>query len=134
MTVVTLEAILFVIIAGTVVYFIDRIREGEARYRTVFEYSQLGIVLFDRTDFAIRQTNEKFAEMLDYTREEITAMSFSSLFPNPVEHGRFLERIEKNDATENFETLFATKTGNGCWVNLSWSTIDEKLVSCTAVK
>ena len=61
LTIVTLQALLFVIIAGTVAYFIDRIRAGEARYRTVFEYSQLGIVLFDCTDFAVRQTNEKFA-------------------------------------------------------------------------
>ena len=133
LTIVTLQAILFVIIAGTVAYFIDRIRAGEARYRTVFEYSQLGIVLFERTDFAIRQTNEKFAAILDYTQEEITAMSFSSLFLSPVEKSRFLERMEKNDATENFETLFVTKTGNGCWVNLSWSEVDEKTISCTAV-
>ena len=37
-----MEAILFVLIAVIIAYFIDRIQAGEARYRTVFEYSQLG--------------------------------------------------------------------------------------------
>ena len=61
---VTSEAFLFVIIASLMTYFIERIRAGEARYRSVFEHSQLGIVLFDLPDYRIKQTNDKFAEML----------------------------------------------------------------------
>src|SRR5271157_1654190 len=34
---VTTQAILFVLIAVIIAYFIERIRAGEARYRTVFE-------------------------------------------------------------------------------------------------
>ena len=49
---VTAEALLFVITAIIIAYFIDTIRSGEARYRTVFEHSQLGIVLFNREGFA----------------------------------------------------------------------------------
>ena len=61
---VTSEAFLFVIIASLMTYFIERIRAGEARYRSVFEHSQLGIVLFGLPDYRIKQTNDKFAEML----------------------------------------------------------------------
>ena len=130
---VTSEAILFVVIACLIAYFIDKIRTGEARYRSVFEHSQLGIALFSRADFTIRQTNNRFLAMLDYTAEEINGMTFSSLCFTPMEKERFLERISKTEATENFEVRLRTKSGEDCWVNLSWNTIDETTISCTAV-
>ncbi|MDO9033737.1 MAG: PAS domain-containing protein, partial [Methanoregula sp.] len=68
---VTSEAILFIIIACLIAYFIEKIRSSETRYRSVFEHSQLGIALFNRADFTIRQTNNRFLAMLGYTTEEI---------------------------------------------------------------
>jgi PAS domain S-box-containing protein len=130
---ITSQAILFVLIACLIAYFIEKIRSGEARYRSIFEYSQLGIVLFSRGDFSISQTNTMFPAMLDYTREEINGMTFLSLCSTPREKERFLERISKAETTENFEIRLATKSGNGCWVNLSWNSIDEATISCTAV-
>ncbi len=130
---VTSEAILFVIIACLIAYFIEKMRLGEVRYRSVFEHSQLGIALFSRADFIIRQTNSRFLAMLDYTAEEINGMTFSSLCLTPMEKERFLERISKTEATENFEVRLSTKSGTGCWVNLSWNIIDETTISCTAV-
>jgi PAS domain S-box-containing protein len=130
---VTAEALLFVIAAIVIAYFIDRIRSGEARYRTVFEYSQLGIILFSREGFGIRQTNEKFAAMLNYSPQEILASVFTDLFFIEREKERFLERIDKYKETADFETRFAAAGGAACWVNLSWSMIDEHTVSCTAV-
>jgi PAS domain S-box-containing protein len=130
---VTSEAFLFVIIASLMTYFIERIRAGEARYRSVFEHSQLGIVLFNLPDFRIKQTNDKFAEMLNYSESEIAGMPFPSLAFTPREKKRFLERIENRGKCENFEIRFRTKEGNSCWVNLSWSAIDEQTVSVTIV-
>ena len=57
LTWVTSEAVLFVIIACMISYFIEKRRLRETRYRSIFEHSQLGIALFGRTDFIIRQTN-----------------------------------------------------------------------------
>ena len=130
---VTSESILFVIIACLIAYFIEKMRLGEVRYRSVFEHSQLGIALFNRADYTIRQTNSRFLAMLDYTAEEINGMTFSSLCLTPMEKERFLERISKTEATENFEVRLSTKSGSGCWVNLSWNVIDETTISCTAV-
>lgn len=130
---VTGEALLFVVTAIIIAYFIDTIRSGEARYRTVFEHSQLGIVLFNREGFGIRQTNEKFAAMLNYTPQEILASAFTDLFFNEREVERFLERIDKQRETADFEARLANAGGVACWVNLSWSMIDEHTVSCTAV-
>ena len=130
---VTSEAFLFVIIASLMTYFIERIREGEARYRSVFLHSQLGIVLFSLPDFRIKQTNDKFAEMLHYRVSEITELTFPSLAFTPREKKRFLERMERCEDCENFEIRFRTKEGDSCWVNLSWSAIDEQTVSVTIV-
>lgn len=130
---VTTEAILFVLIAVIITYFIDRIRIGEARYRTVFEYSQLGILLFDPASFSIKQTNEKFAGMLNYAPDEVVQKTLLEVFLTPREKSRFLERIAKQRTASDFETRFATKDGASCWVNLSWSHIDEKTVSCSVV-
>ena len=130
---VTSEAILFIIIACLIAYFIEKIRSGETRYRSVFEHSQLGIALFNRADVTIRQTNDGFPAMLNYTTEEINGMPFSSLCFTTADKEKFLERISKTKTTDNFEIQLATKSGNGCWVNLSWNTIDESTISCTAV-
>ena len=130
---VTTEAIFFVIIAVLIAYFIEKIRSGELRYRTVFEHSQLGIVLFERNDFSLLQANSRFFSMLHYSEDEIRSHTFLSLLHNPREKERFLERIQKESATEDFETRFTTKEGDACWVNLSWSSIDDKTFSCTAI-
>jgi PAS domain S-box-containing protein len=130
---VTSAAFLLIIIASLMTYFIERIRAGEARYRSVFEHSQLGIVLFGLSDFRIKQTNDKFVGMLHYSPDEIAEMTFPFLAFTPEEKNRFLERMEKHDNYENFEIRFRTKEGDGCWVNLSWSAIDEHTVSVTIV-
>jgi PAS domain S-box-containing protein len=130
---VTAEALFFVITAIIIAYFIEIIRSGEARYRTVFEHSQLGIVLFSRDGFVIRQTNDKFAAMLNYSSQELQATPLTNLFFIEREKERFLERIDKQPETADFETRFAAAGGSACWVNLSWSMIDDHTVSCTAV-
>jgi len=130
---VTSEAFLFVIIASLMTYFIERIRAGEARYRSVYEHSQLGIVLLDLSDYRIKQTNDKFAEMLSYSPDEIADMVFPSLAFTDEERQRFVEQLGRRGDCQNFEIRLRTKEGTSCWVNLSWSAIDERTVSITVV-
>jgi PAS domain S-box-containing protein len=130
---VTSEAFLFVIIASLMTYFIERIRAGEARYRSVFTHSQLGIVIFSLPDFRIKQTNDKFAEMLQYPAGDLSSMTFPSLAYTPEEQDLLLERTKKQEVCEYFEIRFRTREGASCWVNLSWSAIDGETVSVTVV-
>ncbi len=102
LTGVTSEAILFIIIASLITYFIEKIRAGEARYRSVFEHSQLGIVLLELPDYRIKQTNTKFAEMLHYRANELREMTFPSLAFTYDERSRFLERRKKHDRLREF--------------------------------
>jgi PAS domain S-box-containing protein len=133
LTGVTSGAILFIIIASLMTYFIGRIRAGEARYRSVFTHSQLGIVHVTLPDYGIQQTNDRFSEMLHYSAGEIARMTLPSLAFTPREKKRFLERMEQHDGGENFEIRFRTKEGDSCWVNLSWIAIDKQTVSITVV-
>jgi len=130
---ITAEAILFIVIAVIIAYFIDRIHAGELKYRTVFENSQLGIILFDAADFSIKQSNEKFAAMLNFTVHEVMTKSLLDIFLSPREKSRFLERIGKEKTTADFETRFAAKDGSSCWVNLSWGQIADGTVSCSVI-
>ena len=62
--------VLFVGIAGIIAYLIERLHSREMQYRTVFEYSQLGIVVFDEHTEAIQHCNRKFADMLHFTGKD----------------------------------------------------------------
>jgi len=130
---VTAEAVIFIVVAGVIAFFIEKIQAGEIRYRTVFEHSQLGIVLFRRADYSVLQANSRFLDMLHYGADEIRLHDLTTLFHNPREKERFLERIHKESTTEDFETRFSTREGDACWVNLSWSAIDDETFSCTAI-
>jgi PAS domain-containing protein len=91
---VTSEAFLFVIIASLMTYFIERIRAGEARYRSVFEHSQLGIVLVSLPDFRIKQANDKLTDMLHFSAGELALMTFPSIAFTDPEKRRFLDQLE----------------------------------------
>ena len=127
------QAIIFIIVAWIIAYLIDLISVGEAQYRSVFEGSQLAIVLFDHRDFTIRRCNKKFSAMLGYNPTELSGMTFPALLLTPPEDGRFLERIKFHSETEDFETRFITKDGARVWVNLSWCSINDNTISCTAI-
>jgi PAS domain S-box-containing protein len=71
--------------------------------------------------------------MLHYSAEGLVNKSFTELFVSPTEREHFLERFHKQPESEDFEARFTTLEGDGCWVNLSWSSIAGETVSCTAV-
>ena len=126
-------ALFFIIIASLMTFFIGRIHKGEVRYRSISAHSPLGIVEVTLPDFRIKQTNDTFTEMFHYSAGDIALIPFPSLVFTPREKKRFLERMEQHDEGENFEIRLRPKEGDSCWVNLSWSTIDERTVSVTVV-
>jgi PAS domain S-box-containing protein len=133
LTGIAFGALIFIILAGLMTWFIGRIRAIETRYRSVISHSPLGIVEATLPDFRIKQASDTFAEMLHYSEGEIARMTLSSLVFAPPEKKRFPELMEQHKEGENFEIRFRTKEGDSCWVNLSWSTIDERTVSVTVV-
>lgn len=127
------QAILFICVALAVAYFTNLIRVSEARYRSIFENSLLGIILFDKNRFAISMVHQQLASILGYTTEELMQIGFSDLFFSRDYQRQFFEHLGSGEDIRNFETCFATKTKEPHWVNLSWSRIDETIVSCSVI-
>ncbi|MFA4876768.1 MAG: PAS domain-containing sensor histidine kinase [Methanoregula sp.] len=127
------QAILFICIAGVVSYFIEKINSSEARYRSIFDTSLLGIVLFDQNSFAIRMANSYFLQILGYSQEELHAMTFPQLLSSKDEQRRFFEFLGSSEDVINFETMLLTNRQETLWVNLSWSRINGNLVSCSVI-
>jgi PAS domain S-box-containing protein len=127
------QAILFVCIAAVVAYFTEKIKWSEGRYRSIFETSLLGIILFDQNSFAIRMTNSHLSQMLGFSPKELGMMTFSELFSAKDEQRRFFEFLGSSEDVVNFETQFVAKDRAPVWVNLSWSRIDDNLVSATVI-
>lgn len=127
------QAVLFICVALGVAYFTNIIRVSEARYRSIFENSLLGVILFDKNSFVIRLVNQQVAAMLGYTPEELGRMTFSEFFFSHDFQRQFFEHLGSGENIRNFETCFATKTKEPHWVNLSWSRIDDTVVSCSVI-
>jgi PAS domain S-box-containing protein len=127
------QAILFICIAAVITHFTEKINTSEARYRSIFETSLLGIVLFDQNSFAIRLTNSHMGQMLGFSADEMIKMTFAEFFLAKYEQRRFFEYFGSNEDVMNFEARFITKSGDPVWVNLSWSRIDGNIVSCSVI-
>jgi PAS domain S-box-containing protein len=56
------------------------LREGEARFRSYFETSQVGIAVI-ALDKKFLEVNDRFCEMLRYSREELGQMTWADLTP-----------------------------------------------------
>ncbi|MCX6684022.1 MAG: PAS domain S-box protein, partial [Methanoregula sp.] len=128
---ITGQALLFIGITALVAYFAEKVNTSEARFRSIFENSLLGIVLFDQNTFEIRLTNSYFETMLGYTGEDLSHMTFSELFSSREDQERFFENLGSSQKITHFETCFVTKNNKLTWVNLSWSRILGNLVSCS---
>jgi PAS domain S-box-containing protein len=125
------QALLFIGITALVAYFAEKVNTSEARFRSIFENSLLGMVLFDQNSFAIRLTNSHFETMLGYTEEDLSHMTFAQLFFSKEDQQRFFEYLGSSRKITHFETCFVTKNNKITWVNLSWSRITANLVSCS---
>jgi PAS domain S-box-containing protein len=127
------QGVLFICVGAAVSYFTDKIRISEARYRSIFEYSAIGIALFDQNTFAIALANDQFGTMLGYTPEELSTTPFSHLFFNRDEQRQFYERLGSSEEIIDFETRLATRDREPFWVNLSWSRLEGNLISCSVI-
>ena len=127
------QAILFICIAAVVAYFTEKVNTSEARYRSIFDTSLLGIALFDQNSFAIRMTNNYLSQMLGYTPEEFVGMTLPQLFVSKEEQRKFFEYLGSSEDVNNFETQFAAKNGEPLWVNLSWRRVSDNQVSCSVI-
>ena len=108
-----------------------RLKESEMRFANIFNQAMVGIALVDEkgTPFLV---NERFSELLEYSREELLEMNFQN-FTHTSDLELSISRFQKliqgeiNDYT--VEKRYITKTGKTKYVKLNTSLVDEGIGS-----
>jgi PAS domain S-box-containing protein len=97
------------------------LQESESRFRSAFNASSLGMTLVS-LDGAYLAANERFAEMLGYTRDELARMRVRDVTP-PDQVERDLEVIgllrSGGSESEQFEKQYIRKDGSTFWATVA---------------
>lgn len=98
---------------------LQQLADSEKRYRQIVETAQEGIWLIDENDITIF-VNRKLSDMLGYAPEEIIGKP-NYFFKHESERASAVELIErrKKGISEQYETLYVTKSGKCLWVSVS---------------
>lgn len=97
------------------------LKEGEIRFRSLFDLSPVGISLNDMQTGRYLQVNDALLAPSGYTREELLGMSFWDLTPDRYLGGESLqlETLERSDRYGPFEKEYRRKDGSTYPVLLS---------------
>ncbi len=100
------------------------LRESELLYRTLFEQAAVGVAQVDAATGRIVHANQRYAEMLGYTREELEQLDFQTI-THPDDLADSLANLERLDAGEipayTAEKRYIRKDGSSVWTALSVS-------------
>lgn len=100
------------------------LRESETRFRFLFEQAAVGVAQVDTASGRFMRVNQKYADIVGYTREEMLALDFQFLtHPDDLEAELInLERLKAGDIREfEMEKRFFFKNKDPIWVMLTVS-------------
>lgn len=125
----------YVLIAVSVVVssLATHMRQNEVKYRGIFNHSEAGIGLVNSPDLSIAEVNKRFADLLGYTTEELTYISFADLWLEPPVKEMFFNRLNLQESVENLETRFKSQDGKDRWVLISAGKLPDKQFVCTII-
>ena len=104
----------------------DALRESERLFRAIFEQAAVGMVQI-ALDGGWISFNDRFCEILGYTREELSEVGFQDILfsdddsDRGLEHGARMLSRELRDHAE--EVRIRRKDGSQAWINLTLSPI-----------
>ena len=110
---------------------LDLLKASEVRFRTLFEYSPLGIVMRDVKSNRYTDINRKVSEMYGYEREELVGKDRQELiaWEDAHDYNELVERLVRKELSgfQN-EKRFKRKDGSTFWarVNRTMVKIDGK--------
>ncbi len=104
----------FELLANRIEQAVER-RWAQENYREIFEKIPDGVTIHDASDGTIVDTNDRFCEMLGYTREELLELDFAALHPGekPYTAERAENYIQRaaREGPQTFEWVDETKSG-----------------------
>jgi len=101
------------------------LRTSEAHFRSIFERANTGIAFADLKG-CLLQCNRSFADLLEYTPEQLYGMNFAGFtYPEDVdlEQKLYQQIIEGRRSDYRLEKRYLTSTGRIVWVDLSVAAI-----------
>jgi len=111
----------------------NKIRESEEKFRTITEQSIIGVLIITGEDWDIKYSNQKFADIIGYEREEIEDWKLENFFklvhPEDVEDLIKLTRRKYKGGLEivkNYQFRVFKKTGEIIWIEIDSKTIPYK--------
>ncbi|MEO6825342.1 MAG: EAL domain-containing protein [Nitrosospira sp.] len=102
----------------------SELRENEARFRFLFEQAAVGVAQIDIATGRFVRVNQKYADVVGYTREEMLALNFHSFaHPADLEAGHVnLNRLKAEETHEfELENRYFRKDGRVIWVKITVS-------------
>ena len=89
---------------------------ARANYREVFRKIPDGVLLHDPTDGTVLDVNQKFCDMLGYSRDELLDGGFTAIHlgepPHTTERAEHLVRKTAHEGSRTFEWVDETKAGD----------------------
>jgi len=105
------------------------LKESEERFRATFEQAAVGIAHVG-LDYMFVRINQKFADIVGYTKEELTRRTFIDItYPEDIEKDmeQVQQLLEDKISTCSTEKRYVRKDGSVVWVDLTASLVrDEK--------
>ena len=105
----------------------DQLRESESRFRTMFEQAAVGIA-YTRLDGQLLEVNQRFCDILGYTREELLERTFWDItHPDDVgANAAYLQRLLAGEPQSSaLEKRYIRKEGSVAWVQVTVSLMLE---------
>ena len=102
------------------------LRESEQWLRAVFEQAAVGVVQTDIATGRFRRVNQRFCDIVGYTPEEITRLTFADI-THPQDLGPNLDKVQRlrSGFVREFaqEKRYVRKDGSSVWTSVAVSAI-----------
>ena len=98
------------------------LRESEERYRRLFEFAPIGIIMTEAKSARYKHVNPAFCRMMGYRAEELVGMTFLQLtHPEDLEQTLIRHRDMRANLEVSYpvEKRFVKKNGEVLWSNLT---------------
>ena len=101
----------------------EKLRESEARFRTLTETSPLavGVSSFEGRFLYLNKAYEK---MFGYTLEELNRLPASELWRNPEDRSKMIDAVRKTGILQEYEAELKRKDGTPFWTSITLNLVD----------
>ncbi|MYM26484.1 EAL domain-containing protein [Duganella sp. FT135W] len=108
---------------------LETIRQGEQRFRTMFEASPLGIALIDSISYEYRDINARYQEILGRTQHELRALRWLDVgHPDDIVQVKAQMALLTTQQISSFKALsrLFRPDGSLTWIDVSVTAIDTE--------